>query len=150
MWRGLQGFLLSASLVCLKPDYIHQRPSNVCLRPDYIHQRLSNVCLRPDYIRQHLSNVCLRPRSLSVLRLMFVLMQNTHKKIIQIGQDYTFLSIISPYTKRKTQRRLRLKAIHTSTHSPCTAPKPRSIKRRKPMTSLIIPNTGSTVDLRWA
>ena len=90
------------------------------------------------------------PRSLSVLRLMFALMQNTHKKIIQIGQDYTFLSIISPYTKRKTQRRFRLKAIHTSAHSPCTASKPRSINRRKPMTSLMMPNTGSTVDLRWA
>ena len=89
-------------------------------------------------------------RSLSVLRLMLVLIQNTHKKIIQIGQDYNFLGIISPYATRKTQRRFRLKAIHTSTHSPFTASKPRSIKRRKPMTSLIIPNTGSTVDLRCA
>jgi hypothetical protein len=79
--------------------------------------------------------------------LMLVQIKNKLKKIIRIKLDYTFLGIISLYAKRKTQRRLRLKAIHTSTHSPWTVSSPRSMKRRKPITSLIIPNTGSTVDL---
>jgi hypothetical protein len=59
---------------------------------------------------------------------MLVYIQNTRPKILQIKQDYVFLGIISPYTKRKTQRRFRLKVIHTNAHSPCTVSKPRSIK----------------------
>ena len=38
----------------------------------------------------------------------------------------------------------------TSIHSPTTAARPRSENWRKPMTCLMIPNTGSTVDLRFA
>ena len=38
-------------------------------------------------------------RSLSVLRLMLALMQNTHKKIIQIGQDYTLFGHYFPLRK---------------------------------------------------
>ncbi len=51
---------------------------------------------------------------------------------------------------RSTFIRFRLKARVTSVHSPVTAARPRSENWRKPMTCLMIPNTGSTVDLRLA
>ena len=46
--------------------------------------------------------------------------------------------------------RFRLKAMATSFHSPLTASSPRSENWRNPNTCLMIPKTGSTVDLRLA
>src|ERR671922_1622993 len=54
------------------------------------------------------------------------------------------------FTPFRVCKRFRLKAMQRSVHSPWTAFKPRNRKCRNPITCLIIPNTGSTVDLRLA
>ena len=47
--------------------------------------------------------------------------------------------------------RFRFHARQVRVHSPLTASNPRTWNRRNPITSLIIPNTGSTVDLmEWS
>ena len=55
-----------------------------------------------------------------------------------------------PYCGRNTARRFKFHAVQTSVHSPVTFFKPRREKRRKPITDLMIPNTGSIVCLRKA
>src|SRR5919197_940903 len=54
------------------------------------------------------------------------------------------------FTPFRVCKSFRLKAMQTSVHSPCTAFKPRNMNCRNPITCLIIPKTGSTVDLRLA
>jgi ABC-type sulfate/molybdate transport systems ATPase subunit len=56
----------------------------------------------------------------------------------------------SPYCGRNTAKRFKFQARQTSVHSPVTFFKPRREKRRKPITDLMIPKTGSIVCLRKA
>ena len=79
------------------------------------------------------------------------------------GDDYAhvvdlsgFPSIPAPFHRlptqfgRNTAMRFKFHARHTSVHSPLTFFKPRSENWPKPITDLMMPNTGSTVCLRSA
>ena len=64
------------------------------------------------------------------------------KNTFILGHDHTF------YDVTNIKSLLRLNALQTSSHSPLMDCSPLKEKRRNPMISLMIPNTGSTVIFR--
>jgi len=74
----------------------------------------------------------------------------TKSRISLVFWRFQGISPHSPYCGRNTAKRFKFQARQTSVHSPVTFFKPRREKRRKPITDLMIPKTGSIVCLRKA
>ena len=67
---------------------------------------------------------------------------------LSLGQSAQPEEAFLPQLLTSTCNRFKLYAKHTRHHSPATANMPRSENWRKPSVSLMMPMTGSTVDLR--
>jgi hypothetical protein len=74
----------------------------------------------------------------------------TKSRISLVFWRFQGISPHAPYCGRNTAKRFKFQARQTSVHSPVTFFKPRREKRRKPITDLMIPKTGSIVCLRKA